>query len=74
MDLEFLVLNGYGQFVWPAFVFTFVCCFFLYLKTKKELLRSEKIFAKQFNKLYTEKIETSPRREKAREALSISSI
>ena len=24
MNLELLILGGYGQFVWPAFVFTFV--------------------------------------------------
>ena len=37
MNIELLVLGGYGQFVWPAFILTFASCFMLYLKTKKEL-------------------------------------
>ena len=24
MDLNFIILGGYGLFVWPAFIFTFV--------------------------------------------------
>ena len=44
MNLELLVLGGYGQFVWPAFIFTFVSCFLLYLKTKKELKKQEEKF------------------------------
>ena len=35
MIIEFFALNGYGQFVWPAFIFTFISCFSLYFKTKK---------------------------------------
>ena len=38
MGLDFLILGGYGQFVWPAFICTFVICFVLYLKTKNEPL------------------------------------
>ena len=44
MDLELLILGGYGQFVWPAFIFTFASCFILYVKTKKDLQEQEKIF------------------------------
>ena len=40
MSFEFLILNGYGVFVWPAFIFTFICFFALYLKTSKELLKA----------------------------------
>ena len=50
MNLEFLILGGYGQFVWPAFVFTFVCCFVLYIKTKKEFQTQEKKFLKVLDK------------------------
>ena len=45
MNLEFLILGGYGQFVWPAFIFTFVSCFALYIKTKKEFKNQEKMFS-----------------------------
>ena len=70
MNLEFLILGGYGQFVWPAFIFTFVSCFSLYVKTKKEFQKQEKIFLKEFKQMQTEKIETA----KEKEALSGSPI
>ncbi len=70
MNLELLILGGYGQFVWPAFIFTFVSCFSLYVKTKKEFQKQEKIFLKEFKQTQTEKIETV----KEKEALSGSPI
>ena len=70
MNLEFLILGGYGQFIWPAFMFTFVSCFALYVKTKKEFQRQEKIFLKEFKQMRTEKIKTA----KGKEALSGSLI
>ena len=70
MKLELLILNGYGQFVWPAFIFTFVSCFSLYIKTKKEFQKQEKNFLKEFKQMQTEKIETV----KEKEALSGSPI
>ena len=70
MNLELLILGGYGQFVWPAFIFTFVSCFSLYVKTKKEFQKQEKIFLKKFKQMQTEKIETA----KEKEALSGSPI
>ena len=63
MNLEFLILGGYGQFVWPAFIFTFVSCFSLYIKTKKEFQKQEKIFLKEFKQIQTEKIETTKEKE-----------
>ena len=70
MNFEFLVLGGYGQFVWPAFIFTFVSCFALYAKTKKEFQKQEKIFLKEFGQKQTEKVEIV----KEKEALSGSPI
>ena len=70
MNLELLILGGYGQFVWPAFIFTFVSCFSLYIKTKKEFQKQEKIFLKEFKQIPTEKIETA----KEKEAMSGSPI
>ena len=70
MDLEILTLGGYGQFVWPAFIFTFLICLVLYLKTRKEFQKQEKIFLKEFKQIYTDKIKTA----KEKEALSSSPI
>jgi len=49
MIFEFLNLGGYGQFVWPAFIFTFLVCFYLYLSTEKKYRKYEKMFLKEFN-------------------------
>ena len=57
MIMEIFNLNGYGFFVWPAFIFTFVSFFYLYIKTKKEYLEQENIFLKEFNQTTIEKIE-----------------
>ena len=70
MNLELLILGGYGQFVWPAFIFTFVSCFSLYVKTKKEFQKQEKFFLKEFKQMQTETIETV----KEKKALSGSPI
>ena len=72
--MEFFILDGYGQFVWPAFIFAFVSCFFLYLKTKKEFKKQEKIYLKEFEQSQTIKIETDKRKETKKQALSGSPI
>ena len=72
MNLELLVLGGYGQFVWPAFIFTFVSCFLLYIKTKKELKRQEKMFSIEFKQIPIAKIEVAKQKELLEEVLSSS--
>ena len=63
MGFELLILNGYGQFVWPAFIFTFLSCFFLYLKSKREFLKQKEIFLKEFGEIQTSKPEVSENEE-----------
>ena len=58
MNLEVLVLGEYGHFVWPAYIFTFVSCFALYISTRKEFQKHEKMFIKEFKQTKTEKIKT----------------
>ena len=70
MNIEFLVLGGYGQFVWPAFIFTFVSCFLLYIKTKKELKRQEKMFLIEFKQIPVRKTEVAKQKELLKEVLS----
>ena len=69
MNLELLVLGGFGQFVWPAFIFTFVSCFLLYIKTKKELEKQEKVFLVEFKQKPTAKIEIVKRKKLLKEVL-----
>ena len=63
MNLEFLVLGEYGQFVWPAYIFTFVSCIALYVKTKREFQKHEKLFLKEFKQIQTRKIESVEKKE-----------
>ena len=70
MNLELLILGGYGQFVWPAFVFTLVSCFWLYIKTKKELKRQEKMFLIEFKQAPIIKIEVAKQKELLKKVLS----
>ena len=74
MNIEFLVLGDYGYFVWPAFIFTFISCFLLYLKTKKEFKRQEKIFLVEFKQISVRKTEVSKQKELPREVLSGSPV
>ena len=74
MNLELLILGGYGQFVWPAFIFTFVICFYLYLKTKKELQKQEKLFLKEFKQSQTAKIVVNSQKENTKKVLSGNSV
>ena len=74
MDLEFFILGGYGQFIWPAFIFTFVSCIVLYKRTKKELQKQEKVFISEFRYLNVKKTNTFKEKKVAKEVLSASSF
>jgi heme exporter protein D len=72
MNLNYLLLGGYSYFVWSAFVFAFVSCFFLYFKTKKELNKQEMIFLSEFKQQQVVKIEVVKQGKASREILSSS--
>ena len=74
MISELLILGGYGQFVWPAFIFTFVSCFSVYQVTKNKLAKQEKLFLSEYNQLEFKKVDTFKEKKIAREVLSISSV
>ena len=74
MSMELFNLDGYGQFVWPAFIFTIVSCLSLYLKTKKEFQKQEKMFSNEFKQLCTVKIKVVKSKEATKEILSGSSV
>ena len=74
MSIELLFLGGYGQFVWPAFIFTFVSYFLLYLKTKKDLIRQEKMFLIEFKQIPVRKTEVSKQKEFSKEVLPDSPV
>ena len=35
MNLNIILMDGHGIYVWAAFIFTFLACLFLFLKNKK---------------------------------------
>ena len=74
MNIELLTLGGYGQFVWPAFIFTFVCCFSLYLKTKRELVKQEKLFLKENRQVTTTKIRATKQKRILKEISTVNLI
>ena len=74
MNLEFFILDGYGQFVWSAFIFTFVSCVALYRKTRKELQKQEKMFLSEYEELHATKIKSTEEKKTTKEVLSGSSI
>tara|TARA_B100000029_G_scaffold352860_1_gene345456 strand:- start:4534 stop:4749 length:216 start_codon:yes stop_codon:yes gene_type:complete len=60
--MELFLLNGHGIFVWPAFIFTFFSCLFLYLKSRKELKNLEKIYLEDLNQIQTIEIQLEKRK------------
>ena len=63
MILDNFTLNGYGQFIWPAFFLTFVSCFLLFLKTKSELAKQEKILLQHYKQLKVITVQTAPEKD-----------
>ena len=74
MNLDLFILGGYGQFVWPAFIFTFLSCFYLFAKTKKEFHKCEQIFIKEFKKPEYITVRANEKGKIPKEILSTSSI
>ena len=70
MIFEILILGGYGQFVWPAFIFRFFTCFCYYLVTKKQLTKYENIFSRNFKQQPVYKLQNIKLRKTSREVLS----
>ena len=63
MNIELFVLGGYGQFVWPAFIFTLTICFLFYLRTSNELKKQEKLYSREFAQSHTAKIKIAKNKE-----------
>jgi len=69
--MELLAMNGYGQFVWTAFTFSFVSCLYLYLKTKIEFKKQEKLYLLEFGSIQVTKLQFNKRKKSTEEALPI---
>ncbi len=51
MIQNFIIISGYGVFVWLSFFITILTCTLVYYKTSKTLKKYEKEFANELNKL-----------------------
>ena len=71
-NMELILLDGYGQFVWPAFIFTFVIYFLFYLKTKTELKKQENRLLIELKQNPLQKIELVKKKEFSRKILPAS--
>ena len=54
MISEVIYMNGYGLYVWAAFVFTLLSFVTLYFVVKIQYIREEKKFITKFGKLNSE--------------------
>jgi heme exporter protein D len=55
MIIEIISMNGYGAYVWSAFVFTLTSFTTLYFVIKLQLSKEQKRFANKFGSLSIEK-------------------
>ena len=56
---EIISMNGYGAYVWSAFIFTLVSFTSLYLLTKLQLLKEQKRYIAKFGSLNESKTAVS---------------
>tara|TARA_Y100000022_G_scaffold191024_1_gene191750 strand:+ start:405 stop:632 length:228 start_codon:yes stop_codon:yes gene_type:complete len=69
---EIFYMNGYGMFVWSAFIFTFVSFSSLYLITKKQFTKEKKKFISKYGTLDSKKAEVARSQSINKEILSSS--
>tara|TARA_B100000941_G_scaffold273550_1_gene233967 strand:+ start:87 stop:317 length:231 start_codon:yes stop_codon:yes gene_type:complete len=56
MIVELLIMNGYGLYVWSAFIFTFINFLILYKVTSSQFDREYAKFARKYKSLNSDKI------------------
>ena len=74
MIYEIISMNGYGAYVWSAFIFTLVSFGILYVIIKTQLVKEEKRFQYKFKNLASRKIKIAQKQETYREILAYTSI
>ena len=67
---EILVMNGYGLYVWSAFIFTLVSFASLYFITKTQYVKERNKFVVKFGTLNSEKVSLAKSQGMNKEILS----
>ena len=60
---EILYMNGYGAYVWLAFIFTLSSFFILYSVIKLQLVKEQRKFDVKFKNLSPEKVELAKKQK-----------
>ena len=71
---EIISMNGYGAYVWSAFLFTLISFAVLYATIKVQLAKAQVKFNTKFATLTSEKIESAKTQETYKEILANTSI
>ena len=56
MNLDLLIMDGYGLYVWSAFVFTLFNFLILYKVTSRQLIKEKAKFARKYETLNSDQI------------------
>ena len=56
MNLDLLIMNGYGLYVWSAFVFTLFNFLILYKVTCRQLVKEKAKFARKYESLNSDQV------------------
>ena len=67
---DILIMNGYGLYVWSAFVFTLVSFASLYFITKTQYVKERNKFIVKFGTLNSEKVSLAKSQGMNKEILS----
>ena len=67
---EFLFMNGYGAYVWSAFLFTFLSFSILYMVNKIQYSKERNKFISKFGALDSEKAQVAKTQKINKEILS----
>ena len=70
MITEVLIMNGYGIYVWSAFVFTFLGFISLYVITKIQYMKEKNKFIAKFGTLNSERADFAKSQSINKEILS----
>ena len=70
MISDILIMNGYGLYVWSAFIFTFLSFTSLYVVIKMQYIREKNKFIAKFGSLNSERATFAKSQKINREILS----
>ena len=67
---EIVLMNGYGLYIWSAYIFTLISFVSLFLVTKLQLLKEQKRFVSKFGLLNVEKAKVAKSQNTNKEILA----